>query len=203
MTNYALPSHTGIRSVVFRMSSQNFSTSSPFTYQQQVINHAGRRWEVDVTLPPMKHADARIWLAWLAKLDGSLNTFTIGDPLGCVPQGEAGGTPLVAGASQTGSSLDVDGCTLSQTGWLKAGDYIQIGTGADARLYMVTDDVDTDGAGAATINVWPAINIAPADNAAIVVSSTVGAFRLAASISTWSVDEAAIYGISFSGVGLV
>ena len=93
MTNYALPSHTGIRSVVFRMSSQNFSTGSPFTYQQQVINHAGRRWEVDVTLPPMKHANARIWLAWLAKLDGSLNTFTIGDPLGCTAQGEAGGTP--------------------------------------------------------------------------------------------------------------
>lgn len=203
MTNYALPSHTGIRSVVFRMSSQNFSTASPFTYQQQIINHAGRRWEVDVTLPPMKHADARIWLAWLAKLDGSLNTFTLGDPLGCTAQGEAGGTPLVSGADQTGSSLDVDGCTISQTGWLKAGDYIQIGTGADARLYMVTDDVDSDGAGAATINIWPPINNAPADSAAISVADTVGVFRLASNISTWSTDEAAIYGISFSGIGLV
>lgn len=203
MTNYALPSHTGIRGVTFRMASQNFTTTSPFTYQQQVINHAGRRWEVDVTLPPMKHADARIWLAWLAKLDGSLNTFTIGDPLGATAQGTAGGTPLVAGASQTGSSLDVDGCTLSQTGWLKAGDYIQLGTAASARLYMVTDDVDTDGFGAATINVWPAITVAPADNASVIVANTVGAFRLASNVSTWSADEAAVYGISFSGVGLV
>lgn len=203
MTNYILPSHTGIRGITFRMASQNVVSFSPFTYQQQVISHAGRRWEVDVTLPPMKHADARIWLAWLAKLDGSLHTFNLGDPLGCVPQGEAGGTPLVAGASQTGTSLDVDGCTLSQTGWLKAGDYIQLGTLGSARLYMVTDDVDTDGAGAATISVWPAINTAPADDAAVIVADTVATFRLSSNVSTWSADEAAVYGINFSGIGLV
>lgn len=367
MTNYALPSHTGIRGVTFRMASQNFTTTSPFTYQQQVINHAGRRWEVDVTLPPMKHADARIWLAWLAKLDGSLNTFTLGDPLGRTPRGSAlsfeknlltfteqfdqwsktsgivptansttapdgnttadtlektSGTfeylrrkgtttsgvtytgsvylkqgtaaetrirlfndtlstelssfiiidwsnpaangeavgngwyrfsltaaaidaginiviypsgisadtgtvyawgaqleegsvateyqpiadvygPFVAGASQTGASLDVDGASPDEAGYLLEGDYIQLGTGASARLYMVTDDVDTDGSGAATINVWPAITVAPADNAGVIVANTVGAFRLASNVSTWSADEAAVYGISFSGVGLV
>jgi len=203
MTNYALPSHTGISNIVFRMSSQNFSTGSPFTYQQQVINHVGRRWEVDVTLPRMLHDDARIWLAWLAKLDGSLNTFNLGDPRGKTAQGEAGGTPLVFGASQTGSSLDVDGCTLSQTGWLKAGDYIQLGSAGSARLYMVTDDVDTNGSGEATINLWPAITTAPDNNASVVVSDTVGTFRLASNVSTWSIDDASIYGISFSGVALV
>lgn len=203
MTNYALPSHTGIRNITFRMASQNFITTSPFTYQQQVINHAGRRWEVDVTLPPMKHSDARVWLAWLAKLDGALNTFTIGDPLGATAQGSAGGTPLVAGASQTGSSLNVDGCTTSTTDWLKAGDYIQLGTGSSARLYMVKDDVDTSGTGTATISIWPSITTAPSDNASVIVSNTVGAFRLSSNISTWSADEASIYGISFSGVGAV
>lgn len=203
MTNYALPSHTGIRSVVFRMASQNAITASPFTFKQQVLQHPGRRWEVDVALPPMKHADARIWIAWLAQLDGTYNTFTIGDPLGATPQGSAGGTPLVAGASQTGASLNIDGCTLSQTGWLKAGDYIQLGTGGDARLYMVTADVNSSGTGTATLPIWPSITTAPADNASVVVSSTVGAFRLTSNISTWSADEASIYGISFSGVGIV
>lgn len=203
MTNYALPSHTGIRSVVFRMATRTAITQSPFTFKQQVMVHPGRRWEVDVTLPPMKHADARQWLAWLAKLDGSLNTFTMGDPLGATARGSAGGTPLVAGASQTGASLDVDGCTLSATGWLLEGDYIQIGTGEDARLYMVTADVNSDGAGAATIPIWPEITTAPADNASVIASNTVGAFRLASSVSTWSADEASIYGISFSGLGVV
>ena len=203
MTNYALPTHTGIRNVVFRMASQNFITSSPFTYQQQVLNHAGRRWEVDVTLPPMKHADARIWLAWLAKLDGALNTFTMGDPLGAAPQGSAGGTPRVRGAGQTGSSLNIDGCTTNTTNWLRAGDYIQIGTAASARLYMVTDNASTNASGQTTLNLWPAITSAPADNATIIVSNTVGAFRLAGNVSTWSADEASIYGINFSGVQVV
>lgn len=203
MTNYAFPSHTGLRSAVFRMASQNFATQSPFTYQQQVLNHPGRRWEVDITLPPMKQADARIWIAWLAKLDGQLHTFTFGDPLGQTPQGSAGGTPLVAGAGQTGASLDIDGCTAGQTGWLKEGDYIQLGTGEDARLYLVMEDADSDGAGAATLSLWPAITAAPADNASVVVSNTVGAFRLASNVSTWSADEASVYGMSFSGIGLV
>jgi hypothetical protein len=99
--------------------------------------------------------------------------------------------------------LDVDGCTLSTTGWLLEGDYIQLGAGEDARLYMVTSDVDTDGAGAATIPIWPEITTAPADDAPVIVSDTVAAFRLASSVSTWSVDEAAIYGINFSGLGVV
>ena len=203
MTNYALPTHTGIRNITFRMSTRTALSESPFTFKQQVIAYPGRRWEVDVTLPPMKHADARQWLAWLARLDGNINTFTLGDPLGATARGSAGGTPLVAGAAQTGASLDVDGCTLSTTGWLLEGDYIQLGTGEDARLYMVTADVDTDGTGAATIPIWPEITTAPADNATVIVSNTVAAFRLASNVSTWSADEAAIYGINFSGVGLV
>lgn len=203
MTNYALPTHTGIRNITFRMSTRTALSESPFTFKQQVIAYAGRRWEVDVTLPPMKHADARQWLAWLAKLDGNINTFTLGDPLGATARGSAGGTPLVAGAAQTGASLDVDGCTLSTTGWLLEGDYIQLGTGASARLYMVTADVNTDGAGAATIPIWPEITTAPADNASVIVSNTVAAFRLSSNVSTWSADEASIYGINFSGVGLV
>lgn len=203
MTNYALPNHTGIRNITFRMASQNAITQSPFTFKQQVLAHPGRRWEVDVTLPPMRHAAARQWLAWLAKLDGALNTFTIGDPMGCSPRGDGGGTPLVAGADQTGASLDVDGGPVSTTGWLLEGDYIQLGTGEDARLYMVTADADTDAGGAATLSLWPSITEAPADNATVTIENTVGAFRLVSNVSTWNVNEMAIYGVQFSGVGVV
>ena len=203
MTNYALPNKDHVQSAVLRMASQNFITSSPFTYQQQVLNHAGRRWEIDITLRPMRHADARLWLSWLAKLDGALNTFNIGDPLGCTPQGSAGGAPRVQGAGQTGSSLNIDGCTTSTTGWLKAGDYIQIGSAASARLYMVTDDANTNSSGQTTLNLWPAITSAPSDNTSIIVSNTVGAFRLASNVSTWSIDQASIYGINFSGVQVI
>ena len=94
----------------------------------------------------------------------------------------------------------MDGCSTSTTGWLKAGDYIQLGSGSDARLHMVTDDVTTSGTGTATINIWPALTASPSDNATVVVSDAVGAFRLSSNVSTWSADEASVYGISFSGV---
>lgn len=79
------------------------------------------------------------------------------------------GTPLVAGASQTGSKIDTDGWTASVTGLLKAGDVITIkGVGeinpqsyeTTGRLqhFVVTEDVDSDGSGAATIPISPSIN---------------------------------------------
>ena len=202
MTNYALPTVTGIRAIAIRQSNKVRLTGSPFTFAQQVLSYDGQRWEADVTLPPMKHSSAREWIAFLTKLRGPTHTFTMGDMF-CNPQGEAGGTPLVAGGSQTGATLNVDGCTVSQTDWLKAGDYIQLGTGADARLHMVTADADTDGSGAVTLDLWPNVRTAPADNASIVVSSPVGAWRLASSNIGWDINEASVYGLTFSAVSVV
>ena len=117
-----LPSHTGIRNITLRAVNTVGMSMSPFTYQQQAVAHAGQRWEVDVTLPAMNRADAEQWVAFLVSLRGRFGTFTLGDPVGASPRGSAGGTPLVNGASQIGGTLAIDGCTASQTGWLKAGD---------------------------------------------------------------------------------
>lgn len=203
MTNYTLPTATGFQSISIRQAQRVRLTDSPFTFVQQVLSYAGQRWEADITLPPMKHTAAREWIAFLSQLHGPTHTFTMGDPLGATAAGEAGGTPLVAGASQTGATLNVDGCTVSQTDWLKAGDYIQLGTGADARLHMVTADVDTDGTGAATLTLWPDITTAPSDNDSVIVSDTVGAWRLASSTIGWDANEASVYGLTFSAVSVV
>ena len=103
--------------------------------------------------------------------------------------GAQGGTPLVNGAAQTGASLITDGWTASVTGLLKKGDVFTIAdvnavnpqnrqsTGA-LRQFVVVADVDSSGAGAATITISPSIvasgafktvDAAPADNAAITV----------------------------------
>ena len=193
----ALPTHTGIQSITFRAVNTVGLSQSPFTYAQQAVAHAGQRWEIDVTLPSMKRADAEQWVAWLISLRGQLGTFTLGDPIGATPRGSAGGTPVVNGASQTGGTLIIDGCTTSQTGWLKAGDYVQLGSAGSATLHKVLADVDTDGSGNATLDLWPYIRSAPADDATVVVSNTVGNFRLASNSQNWNVSEASIYGMTF------
>jgi len=375
----ALPSHTGRRSIELRATNAVAYSRSPFTFAGQAFAYPGQMWQADVTLPPMKRADAEQWVAWLVSLRGQLGTFLMGDLLGCTPRGTAlanrvnlldyseqfdnaawtkgnatitansiaspdglttadtlventataahnmteafawvagtiytlsiyvkeqsarnfritfpttqfggvassanfdtttgsvlstfGGVvartesvdngwfrfsiskaatvtssgsldvrlldgtatsylgdgssgayiwgaqlevgsvpttyqpifngygPFVNGASQTGASLVIDGASPDEVGYLLPGDYIQLGSGSTATLHKVLEQVDTDSSGNATLTLWPHIRTAPADNAAVTIGNTVGRWRLSSGESSWSVNEASIYGISFS-----
>jgi len=160
-------------------------------------------WQADITLPAMKRSDAEKWIAWLVSLRGQLGTFLLGDPLGCTARGAATGTPLVNGSSQTGGSLVIDGAATSVTGWLKAGDYIQLGTGSSATLHKVLQDANSDGSGNVTLDIWPHIRTAPADNSTVTVSNTKGLFRLSSNEQSWSINEASIYGLTFGAMEAV
>lgn len=176
---------------------------SPFTFVGQAQASSGQMWQADVSLPPMKRADAEQWIAWLVSLRGQYGTFNMGDPVGCASRGAGGGTPRVNGASQTGEELIIDGCTANVTGWLKAGDYVQLGAAGTATLHKVLADVDTNASGQTTLSLWPHIRSAPADNATVVISNTVGRWRLSTNETAWSVNEMAIYGITFSAMEAV
>jgi hypothetical protein len=151
----------------------------------------------------MKRADAETWITFLMKLNGQYGTFLLGDPLGQTARGSAStqaGTPLVNGPNQTGSTLSIDGLPLSVTGYLLAGDYIQIGSGATAKLYKIMTQVNSDASGTAIIDIWPDIRTSPADNDSISVANTFGVFRLMNPEVSFSIDKASIYGITFSAV---
>lgn len=196
----SLPTHTGIRSINLRGISQTAMTMSPFTYKQQIHNHAGQRWEAEVTLPPMKRESAEQWIAWLLSLNGRSGTFLMGDVLGATARGALGGSPVVNGANQTGSSLSIDGCTPSVSEWLKAGDYIQLGTNSSATLHKVLQDVDTDPSGQCSLDLFPSVRTAPIDGSAVTTSNAKGNFRLNTASSEWSINEASIYGMTFACV---
>lgn len=202
MTTYPIsfPSHTGVRNVELRAINAVIYEMSPFTFAGQAQASSGQMWQADVTLPPMKRSDAEQWVAWLVSLRGRFGTFNMGDPIGCTPRGVATGTPLVNGSNQTGENLIIDGCTANVTGWLRAGDYIQLGAAGTATLHKVLADVNTNASGETTLSLWPHIRSAPDDNATVVVNNTVGRWRLASNESSWSVNEAAIYGITFGAM---
>lgn len=177
--------------------------TSPFTLSTQVMQHQGSRWEANVTLPPMKRAAAEEWIAFLISLNGQYGTFLLGDPNGATARGSAStaaGTPLVNGASQTGTTLNFDGVPNNATGYLKAGDYIQLGTGSGSQLYKVLADANSNGTGQISVDIWPSLRSSPADNAAVVVSGAKGLFRLSTPDSSFSIDNAAVYGINFSAI---
>lgn len=201
----ALPTHTGIAQIEFRTTNAVAYSRSPFTFAGQAHEYAGKMWQADVTLPPMKRSDAEQWVAWLVSLKGQLGTFYLGDPLAELPMGSArdADTILVDGAVSSGNTIDIDSAPTSQTDYLKAGDFLQIGSGTSRQLFKVLTDTDTDGTGSATVDVWPNVRTSIADNAAVTVESPQGVFRLASNEQSWSVNNAAIYGISFSAMEAV
>lgn len=190
----------GIKSINIRAQTVVGASVSPFTGQQQVYRHQGQWWEMEVTMPAMKRDDAEQVAAFLLKMNGRFGTFLLGDPANTAPRGVGTGTPLVDGASQTGDQLNTKGWTISTTGIMKAGDWIQIGDAATSRLYKVLDDANSDGSGNATLNIFPSLRSSPADDAVVTVSSPRGQWRLASNETNFSIDEASIYGITFACV---
>ena len=204
MTTYplTLPTHTRIRAVTIRAVNVVAYERSPFTLSGQAQASAGQGWAADVTLPPMKYEDAEQWNAWLLSLRGQFGTFLMGDPMRCIARGSARGTDTVTvnGAGQTGENLSITSDQLSALEYLKAGDYIQLGSGISTTLHKVLVDVDTGASGNATLTLWPHVRTAPSNGSTVVVENAKGRWRLSSNESEWSVNEASIYGISFSAM---
>ena len=151
---------------------------SPYTLAQETFEWPGNRWLVSLRYPAMARAQGDALAAALVSLYG-IGTFLLGPAgPGKTPRGVATGTPLVNGAAQAGKSLVTDGWTVSVTNILRAGDYLQLGSGTTTRLYLVLQDVNSNAGGNATLDIWPRLREAPADNATIVTSSPKGVFRL-------------------------
>lgn len=183
-----MPSWPAPSSIEFTAIDTVAVAESPFTGQQQVQNWNAGRLELSVQMPPLTHAHAQDWIAWLMGLKGAAGVFQVGDPLGTAPRGTGAGTIIVSGAGQSGYTLNVSGG--SGPGVLLPGDWLQIGY----RLYR---NLGTYNGGSAALSIWPQIRESPLDSAAIIVRNTQGLFRLKGNQRKWSITEARVYGIQF------
>ena len=198
----SLPTSIGIAQIEFRAANAVAVSRSPFTYSTQVHAYSGQSWQADVTLPSIRRDLAEEWVAWLISLKGQLGTFYLGDPNAVTPRGSARDTDTiqVSGATSSGNTLAIDSAPASQTGYLKAGDYMQVGTGLNRQLFKVLADVNTNGSGQATVDIWPDVRTSIANNAAVTVENTKGIFRLSSNEQGFSINEASFYGISFGAM---
>ena len=187
----ATPTTIGIESIELRAVNAVAVSQSPFTYKQQVISHGGQKWEASVNIPSVHRDKAAEWKAMLVGLKGQQGTFLLGDPDYATPQG------TVSSCVLSGDAGD-DNATVVMTGTLKAGDYIQLGSGSSAKLHQVLLDQNGDG----TIQIWPSLR-STYSSATVVFNSPKGVFRLATNMTSWSINNASIYGISFEAVEAV
>jgi len=126
--------------------------------------------------------------AFLTSLKGQQGTFLLGDPDYATPRG------TVSACTLSGSSGD-ESVTVTMTGSLLAGDYIQLGTGANAKLHQVLADLSGNG----TLEIWPGLRSDYTD-ATVTFNAAKGVFRLSTPMSSWSINNASAYGISFEAV---
>lgn len=137
---------------------------------------AGQRWEFSASFPPMTRADFMPVWAFVVKQRGSHETFTVVPPVISNSRGVATGTPLVKTAHAVGAtSITTDGWTISQTGILKAGDFIKFG---HSKVYMVTADTNSDASGDSTVLINPPLATALSDNESVTVNSVPFTVRL-------------------------
>lgn len=133
--------------------------------------------------------------AFLAKLNGQQHRMTLHNHAEN-QRGSFGGTPLVAGASQTGTTLNIDGCSFGVTNWIRAGDWFSV----NGELKMAVADANSDGAGLAALTFVPRLRSAPANDAAITTASGTGTFILDSNSVSWSNRPGSFSDLSFTAL---
>lgn len=182
MTTLSWPTltRTAPRVLDFSLVPNTQSFSSPLSGAVQTIEMPGARWKVSFMLENLAEADSALLQAFLVKLRGRAGRFYLHNFARSEPRGTQRGTPLVKGASQTGTTLAIDGCTVGAT--LLAGDFFAV----NGELKMVVANSTADGAGEMTLTFEPPLRSSPADNAAITLVQPTATFMLASDELKWN-----------------
>jgi hypothetical protein len=129
----------------------------------QRVERMGNRFQLSVTLPPLPNLQTgRQWVSRLvqgkqegARMEWPLLGFEPGVP----------GPIKVAGAGQSGRTLNVDGATPNYA--FREGQFFSLVISGQHYLYMVTTETfaSNTSAGTATLAIEPMLRVSPPDNA--------------------------------------
>ena len=175
----------GIQNMSMRLRRVVAVAESPFTLDTQVYTHQGARWEAEISLPPLTHAEAKSIEGFIVGLKGREGTFTFGNPLD---------TSTLSDNTVSSAAIRAESFTLgSGTAAVSAGTYFELNN----YLYLVTSD---KAAGATTLNFQPPLRSAVTSSLVVKYNLPTTTWRMSANDFGWSINEASIYGFSFSCV---
>ena len=190
--------NVGITSLNWTNSVASLVSRSPFTFQGQAQTYPGQIRFAQVTVENRNREDAEEWVGFLNALNGCSGTFLMGDPLGIRPRRGSTVGATVRGGGQSGSTLLVNTSQINETNWASRGDWLQIGTGINARLYKVTMPANTNGSGHASLEIWPSLRVTPTDGQSVHMNNAKGLFRLSSGSFDYSEQDGCKYSLSFS-----
>lgn len=176
--------------VVMNLRGNTAVYASPLTSAMQTIDRGGLHWIATYTYTELRNDDRAEMLGTVAALRGQANRLRVSvydNP----KRGNYGGTPLVVGGGQTGSTLNIDGCSNTVTNWIRKGDYFSVEVNGEHELKMATADASSNGTGQVTLTFEPRLRFSPLTNAPVfvedgVLSKPEGIFLLAKQDQSWS-----------------
>lgn len=163
---------------------------SPLIGSFQTIDRGGYHWECTYTFTELYGDDRAELMGYLVATRSQANRLRV--PIHDNPmRGAYGGTPVVDGGSQTGSSIDLKNCSNNITNWIKRGDYLSIDVNGEHELKMATAPASTNGSGLVTVPFEPRLRFSPLNNAAVYVEDGVlskprGVFILKKPDNSWT-----------------
>lgn len=166
-------------------------SESPYTGSTQVHKYPKSQWYANLTLPPMKRAQAVAWQAFFLSTEGIANTFLLGDPDAKLVNGTATSCVVAVDGAIGDTQLNL---TIGAGNTLNRGSYIQLGTGSSSRLYMVVDDNTSNG----VVSIQPSLKSAITVTTDATIVNAKGVFRMTGNDQSWSANEISIYGLTFS-----
>ena len=194
MSGGTLPSSPAPAAVIPR-SSQPTRASRSHSLRLTTRTRGPQMWAFRFTYAPMTRAQWAPLYAFLLSQRGQADRFNAVVPILKTPLGTWPGAPVVDGAGQTSATVAIRGLTASQAGAAKAGDIIKFA--GHSKVYMLTQDASSDGAGKTSINFQPQLIAAIADGEALTVSSVPFTVILASDNLDSAIAEGANFKLEF------
>jgi len=162
MSNYSTyttdyPQHIAPSSFTIFSTALTTSTTTQ-SLKRLVSSRGGQRFGLKFNYAPMTKEEFLPLWAFLVKQSGQFGTFTV-----AMPNQECRGSlstqaneVLQVNANTTGgNTITIKNFNTSQSNVVKVGDYVKFGS--SSKLYIVTDDVNSDGSGLGTLSLYPNI----------------------------------------------
>ncbi len=190
------PTSPNFRSLNFKDNRPNLLNQT-LSGKRQVRQIGSQYFSFTVQMPPLQQLKAQEVFAFLQKQKGSFETFTIQAPLDNLgtSKDETDIQTMNTFAAGTETILS-DGFSQS-TNLLRAGDLIKFA--GHSKVYMITADVDEDGAGTTRgqLPISPPLVASVANNESITVNKPSFTVYLENDEIMYSTDASGFYNISF------
>jgi hypothetical protein len=188
-----LPATPGPRNITARLVSRRRDLEPTFNGPTSRVRRIGSRWSIDFDLPPMTYSDAMVWVAALTSAEADTVILAVPQPGFSVG---SPGSPLVNGASQLGSTIDLDGFSTSYAA--KVGQWFNVTVSSRLYLYQVATAKTASADVMNDLVINPMIRASPANNSAADFATPKIEGFLSGDQTAWTVDTARHVGLSFT-----